>query len=122
MNYLDIGDILAIRHCLNFKQKNLIDYKTIYLATCFPKASFFGREVFSNIWSKAAVLFHFLIKNKPFGEDSKNAAFFSTMRFLQINGYDLTVSAKGIESFVLDAYNRNLEEIAFWLKKHSQPI
>lgn len=46
------------------------------------------------------------------------------VRFLNVNGYDITATRKEIVEFALsiDVKNLNLEEIASWLKKQAKKI
>ncbi len=100
------------------------DFTLLHSAIERSKASFGGKDLYPDIWTKGAALIHSLIKNHPFNDGNKRTGFFTTLRFLNINGYDITASRKEIVEFALsiDVRNLNLEEIASWLKKHAKKI
>jgi death-on-curing protein len=86
--------------------------------------SFAGQEMFPDIFEKAGAYFHSLAMFHVFIVGNKRTAIAATARFLDINGYELYVTNKELEKFVLGAVTRKLEidAIARWLKKHTKKI
>ncbi len=84
--------------------------------------SFDGHEMFPDIFTKAAAYFHSLAMFHIFIDGNKRTAIASTARFLDLNNYELQITDKQMENFVMRAVVKKLEteEIASWLKKHSR--
>ena len=89
-----------------------------------PKSQFDGTYLYASIWFMAAALLQSLVKNHPFEDGNKRTAYFSTMRFLQKNLYDLIVEDDQVITCMVkvDVKNLKLETIANWLKKNSRKI
>jgi len=124
VKYLDIGEIYLIHEKMieiGGGRKGIRDFTLLHSASERPKATFAGKEFYPTLWLKAAALIHSLIKNHAFADGNKRTGYFTTMRFLKINGYELQAKKKGIIDFALsiDVKNLALEEIAYWLKNHS---
>jgi len=67
----------------------------------------------------AAALFESLIKNHPFIDGNKRAAFFSTDVFLRMNGYKFQVEAKAAHQFLMNLFALNtcdLEHFLPWVR------
>ena len=125
IRYLDIGEVIIIHEKMieiGGGRRGIRDYRLLHSAVERPKATFTGRPLYPTIYLKAAALIHSLIKNHPFNDGNKRTGFFSTLRFLHINGYEITASHEEIIKFALsaDTKNLNLEEIAAWFKTHSR--
>jgi death-on-curing family protein len=54
-----------------------------------PQASFGGRDLYPDLWSKAAALGHSIILNHPFVDGNKRVGFEAMRLMLRLNGYDL---------------------------------
>lgn len=127
IKYLDIAEVYSIHEKMleiGGGRSGIKDFTLIHSAVERPKASFGGKMLYQNIWLQAAALIQSLIKNRPFEDGNKRCGFFSTLRFLNINGYDIEATKNQIVSFVLsiDIKNLSLNEISLWLKKHSKKI
>ncbi|OGX41837.1 MAG: hypothetical protein A3F87_01220 [Omnitrophica WOR_2 bacterium RIFCSPLOWO2_12_FULL_51_24] len=68
-----------------------------------PQREFAGRDLYPTIASKSAILVYSMIKNHPFKDGNKRAAFVCGRVFLRLNGYD-------VES--LEKYNGLILKIA----------
>ncbi len=125
MNYLTLEDVYAIHQrmiAVGGGRGDIHDFTLLHSAVERPKVTFGGRELYPTIWNKAAALLHSLIKNYPFDDGNKRTAYYSTKRFLYLNNYLLKGVKKDIISFMVsvDVKNFSLEEIASWLRGHSQ--
>jgi len=127
IKYLDISEVYEIHEKMlkvGGGRSGVRDFTLIHSATERPKASFAGKMLYQNIWFQAAALIQSLIKNHPFEDGNKRAGFFSTLRFLNINGWDIKADKDKNYKFVLqiDTNNLSLEQISLWLKKHAKKI
>lgn len=127
IKYLDISEVYEIHEKMlkiGGGRSGVRDFTLIHSATERPKASFSGKLLYSNIWFQSAALIQSLIKNHPFEDGNKRTGFFSTLRFLNINGWDIKANEGKIYEFVLqiDTKNLPLEQISSWLKKHAKKI
>lgn len=127
IKYLDIVEVYFIHEKMleiGGGRSGIRDFTLIHSAVERPKASFGEKMLYSNVWFQAAALIQSLIKNHAFNDGNKRTGFFSTLRFLNINNYDIKATKQEIIEFTLkiDAENLNLETIAHWLKFHSKKI
>lgn len=81
-----------------------------------PQATFEGFEVYPRLETKAAALFHSLLKNRPFLDGNKRVAAAALVTFLELNGWH--TNAKAGELFALtlaaDTDRANEEIVASW--------
>ena len=88
-----------------------------------PQASFGGRDLYPDLWSKAAALGHSIILNHPFVDGNKRVGFEAMQLMLRLNGYDLYAAEEAKFDFVMEIAQGKLTEqgIADWLKTHHRP-
>ena len=127
MNYLNINQVLAI-HSEVIEQaggsRGIRDIGLVDSAVARPQATFGGKDLYPDIFSKAACLGHSLIRNHPFVDGNKRTGYMSIRLFLNINGYDIKAPENEKYKFVIEITEKKRDErsIAEWLKKHSQRI
>lgn len=127
MKYLTIDEVYAI-HLKMIEvgggRGDLHDFSLLHSAIERPKVTFGGKELYPTLFEKAAALIHSLIKNHPFDDGNKRTAYYSTKRFLYVNGYNLYAKTDDVISFTksVDVKNLSLKEISSWLKRHSKNI
>lgn len=90
-----------------------------------PKQVVFGKELYPNIWVKAAFIIQKITKKHIFVDGNKRTALLSGLTFLSINGTELDFSIDDGESLILDVTNASdndaiMVSLAEWLKRHSQ--
>ena len=125
MNYLNINQVLAI-HSEVIEQaggsRGIRDIGLVDSAVARPQATFGGKDLYPDIFSKAACLGHSLIRNHPFVDGNKRTGYMSMRLFLNINGYDIKAPEDEKYKFVIEIAEKERDEksIAEWLKKHSQ--
>lgn len=78
-----------------------------------PQREFAGRDLYPTIASKAAILVYSMIKNHPFTDGNKRAAFVCGRVFLRLNGYDVESLEKYHGLVVKIAKNEATQEDAF---------
>ena len=125
--YLDIAEAYLIHEKMieiGGGREGIRDFTLLHSAIERPKASFGGKLLYANIWLQAASLIHSLIKNHPFNDGNKRTGFFTTLRFLSLNNYDIKASKKEIIIFCIeiDTKNLSLKQISDWFKKNSKKI
>ena len=87
-----------------------------------PQASFGGRDLYPDLFSKVAALGHSLISNHPFVDGNKRTGFEAMRLMLRLNGYDLQASLDAKFKFVMGIAKGKLREqaAADWLGRHSR--
>ena len=76
---------------------------------------------YDDLVTMAATLFESLLKNHPFVDGNKRAAFFMTDIFLRLNGYRLDVQPNSTHAFIvglLETKQADLDEIRGWIETH----
>lgn len=89
-----------------------------------PQATFDHRELYPDLFTKAAALMDSLIKNHPFLDGNKRTAIAASGIFLWINHYRLTVKNEEMVGFTLACAQSQLsvDEITDWFTQHSSAI
>lgn len=99
------------------------DLSLLESAVARPWATFGGRDLYPDLFSKAAALMDSLIHNHPFIDGNKRTGIAAAALFLRQNGHHLTATSEELEEFTLRvAESRpSIAEIAAWLHAHSLP-
>ena len=102
----------------------LRDLGLLESAVARPQASFGGQDLYPGIFLKAGALIHGLLRNHAFVDGNKRTSMFSTMTFLELNGYKFDAKQKEVVNFALRVENEKLSvaEISKWLKEHTKKI
>ena len=66
-----------------------------------PQMIVFGQELYPTIWLKAAYILQKITKKHVFADGNKRTAYLTTVLFLEINGYKLSLSADEGEALVM---------------------
>jgi len=80
----------------------VIDKNALSMAVNQPKQHIFGKDLYPDKFSKAAVLLINLIKKHPFHNANKRTAFLAAYVFLKINGFSLTMENQEVVEFVVN--------------------
>jgi death-on-curing protein len=123
--FISLDEVIAIHDnmvSLYGGSHGIRDLGLVESAISRPKATFGGEDLYPDIFTKAAALFHSLMFNHAFVDGNKRTTISTTARFLSLNGYDLAATDREFVDFPLRVENNHLslEEIAIWLKKHSK--
>jgi death-on-curing protein len=99
----------------------LRDLGLLEAATARPQATFGGKDLYPDLFSKAAALMESLIHNHPFVDGNKRTGIAAAALFLAQNGYRLTTSNAELEAFTRHVAQARpgVSEIADWLQVHS---
>ena len=125
--YISLDEVIAIHDnmvSLYGGSHGIRDLGLVESAISRPKATFGGADLYPDIFTKAAALFHSLMFNHAFVDGNKRTTISTTARFLNLNEYELDVSEREFVDFPLRVENNHLslEEIAKWLEKNSKKI
>jgi death on curing protein len=88
-----------------------------------PRATFGGKDLYRDLFHKAAAFMESLIGNKAFLNGNKRTAISAAGLFLMLNGYELNVSQKELETFTLAMAlkKRDVQNAAAWFRRNSTP-
>lgn len=88
-----------------------------------PKLQFSGRDLYPTVFDKAAAYFESCAYHHSFVDGNKRTAIALVARFLYLNGFELKISNRKLEEFILTAVIKkyDLTKIAAWIKNHSVP-
>ena len=97
------------------------DLGLLQSAVARPAVMFGGKELYPDIFHKAAALMESLIKNHPFIDGNKRTAITAAGVYLARNGYVLEASQTELERFTLAKATKKFiaSEAADWFKRHS---
>lgn len=124
MNYLTAEQVLFL-HAMMISETGgshgVRDIGMLQSAVSRPKATFEGRDLYSDIHSIAAAMMHSLIQNHPFLDGNKRTAIAAAVLFLQLNGYEFNADNQEVENFTLSVARgeKNLEQISQWLMENT---
>jgi len=98
------------------------DLNVLQSAVERPKATFDGKELYPDIFSKAAALLESLVNNHPFLDGNKRTGITAIGVFLQMNVCFLIADNPQVSQFVLKVAQSELDrkEIADWLEENSE--
>src|SRR3989344_3308734 len=125
MRYLMAQELLVL-HALVIEETGgsdgVRDVSLVASAVAKPQTSFGGKELYSGIFLKAAVLLEAVVNYHAFVDGNKRTGFVATARFLSLNGYTFSGSNKDVEKTVLLIATKEMQvrNIAVWLKKNSK--
>lgn len=124
MRYLSTREVLLIHERILERFSGaggLRDWNLLDSAVHRPRAAFERRELYPDIFTKAAALGHSLVLNHPFVDGNKRTAWEAMKRFLGENDVRLKAEKKEIVELMLRIEDKSLgvEQIAQWLKQRA---
>jgi len=127
MNYLTPEQVLFIHYRIIEEtggSHGIRDISLLQSAVARPESSFDGKDLYTDLVTKAASLMHSIIKNHPFVDGNKRTAITSASIFLLRNGFRVNASNRELERFTLNVASKDVElnEIAEWFKKHTKKV
>lgn len=89
-----------------------------------PRGAFGGKDMFPDVFSKAAALIESIARNHPFIDGNKRTSYVIGAALLKKNGYELLPKSGEIEVFMLWIVTKKpeIKEVASWIKKRSKKI
>jgi len=99
----------------------ILNPSVLELALELPKKCLYGRELYPDLFEKAAVLMRELIKGHPFEAANKRTGYMAALIFLNENGVDINSSVDDAVSLTLRIAmdKASVDEVAEWLRNHS---
>jgi death on curing protein len=127
VNYLTAEQILFLHARLVAEtggSHGLRDLSLLLSAAGRPQASFDDRDLYPDLFTKAAALMDSLINNHPFVDGNKRTGIIAAALFLRANGYHSQVVNTELEKFTLEVAQskHTIEEIAAWLQSSAHWI
>lgn len=123
MKYLELGDLIAIAtSVLKLEVDQVLHITDLGLADSAlarPQASFAGADFYPELPAKAAALLQSLSRNHAFLDGNKRIALVSTLQFLKMNGFDLSLASPQEAYEVISAAASGgveLGELTAWLE------
>ena len=126
MKYLSAEQILFIHARLVAEtggSHGVRDLPRLESAVMRPQATFDGKELYPDIFLKAAALLDSLVNNHPFMDGNKRTGISAAVLFLQANGRRLTAGNAELEEFTLQVAvsHPDLAVLAEWFRRQSEP-
>jgi death-on-curing protein len=124
MNYLTPEQVLFIHSRLVAEtggSHGVRDLGLLESAVARPQATFDGKDLYPDLYTKTAALMESLINNHPFVDGNKRTGVTAAGLFLRINGQKLTASPENLEATALRVATGGMEvaDLAVWLNAES---
>lgn len=125
MKYLSVKDLIYINEVVveaGGGSVGIRDLGLIDSAANRPRATFDGEDLYLDLFSKAAALFHSLAFNHAFLDGNKRTAVAAAAQLLYLNGFRLEADEKELEDFVVQVVEEHyeVERISEWLKENAK--
>lgn len=127
MKYLTVEQVLFIHARLINEtggSHRLRDLNLLESAIARPRATFDDKELYPDMFLKAAALLDSLVNNHPFVDGNKRTGITSAVLFLQANGWRLTVDRVELEEFTLQVATSHpdIPILADWFHQHCHRV
>ncbi len=127
MKYPTVEEVVFLHQKILEKSKGskgIRDLSLLYSAVEKPKSTFAGKDLYSSIFSKAAVLLQTLILNHAFVDANKRTALAACLYFLNINSVNIKAEKNEFIELVLSIESKQMDvgNISQWLKQHSSNL
>ena len=121
MVYLTADQVLFVHYRLISEtggEHGIRDIDLLESAVARPRANFDDKELYSDIFEKAAALMESLVNNHPFVDGNKRTGIACAVLFLKQNGVTFSAQNSELEKFTLQVAKSELDtgEIAEWFK------
>lgn len=127
MRYLSAEDVLIL-HALVIDEyggsHGVRDTGLLQSIVHKPQATFSGKDLYQDVWAKAAILTEGIVNYHVFVDGNKRTALIVLGRFLALNGYELTATNTDAEKVIVHCATKVLDVPALtqWIKKHAKKI
>ena len=124
MRYLNTDEVILIHERILDRfggAGGLRDWGLLNSAVNRLRATFDEKDLYPDIFTKAAPLGHSLILNHPFVDGNKRTAWEAMRTFIEENEYSLQAEHDEIIKLMLKIEDKSLgvDQIASWLQDHS---
>jgi death on curing protein len=112
VEFLELEDLLRLVRSLALGPVR--DVGLLDSACARPQSRVFGRDAYPSLALKAAAMLHSLARNHALIDGNKRLAWLAAVVFLDLNGYESTLSDDQAFDLVMDVArgNSDIEEIA----------
>lgn len=128
MNYLSKNELLDLHTYVVTRYGGLLGIQSqdrLHTALNAPLQTMFGAELYPDAPSKAAAMTYLLVKSRPFLGGNEGTALMALLRFLAINGLDLSPDIGPDELFgLMRSLNHSAmdkEGLEAWLRERVLP-
>ena len=126
MNYLTPEQVLFIHSRLVGEtggSHGVQDLGLLESAVARPKATFDSKDLYPDLFTKAAALMNSLINNHPFVDGNKRTALLVSFAFLDVNGLEVTASQEDAYLTILGlaAGEISKDQLAQWFDRNLVP-
>ncbi len=111
--YLDEDDVKEIHEdqlATHGGQSGIRDPGGLSSAVNQPQASFGGKDLYPDEFSKAAILAFCIAENQVFVDGNKRTALVSTLTFLKVNGHSVPPAEERLYEAMMDIANKKLDK------------
>jgi death-on-curing protein len=127
MKYLSSEQVLFIHARLIAEtggSHGLLDLARLEAAVNRPQAVFEGKDLYPDIFLKAAALLDSLVNNHPFIDGNKRTGISTAALFLQANGWRLTARNDELVEFTLQVAvsHPDIFNLSEWFRQHGSQI
>lgn len=127
MRYLSVEEVLVL-HDYQIERfggsHGLLSLPLLESAIGRPTANFSGKDLYVDVYEKAAVLVYSLVKNHPFLDGNKRTGVHAALTFLVLNAIQLNLTSEQVINLGLDIANNKLsfKETAEFFKANTTYI
>jgi death on curing protein len=107
VEYLELEDLLTFVRRLEIGPVR--DVGLLDAAAARPRSSAFGKDAYPTVELKAAALLHSIVRNHALGDGNKRLAWFVTVVFLDLNGFELMLDDNEAFDLVMKAAAGDLD-------------
>lgn len=112
MEYLTVEDLMVSARRLLAADPDVRDAGLLDSAAARPRTTVFGQEAYPDLDSKAAALFHSLVKNHALVDGNKRLGWTAVQLFYGYNGYQLVAEEDLEYDFVVGVAAGRIDDIA----------
>ncbi len=125
MRYLAVAEVLRIheRAIVQYGGSlGVLNRGLLESALATPQQTMFGKNLYPDLISQAAILFFLLIKNHPFLDGNKRTAFLCLIRFLEVNGFEIQADDDQLYQFTADVASSTIdkEHVTEWIRTRTK--
>lgn len=123
--YLSLDQLLAL-HALQARRfgggTGLRDRGALEAAVARPQMTFGGEDLYPDVPSKAAALFHSLVANPPFRDGNKRVGAQAMVVFLLFNGWEPEFTPAELTEVTLGVARGEIvsEALAIWIRQRAR--
>lgn len=112
MEYITVDDLVVAARRFLGHDPDVADPGLLASAVARPQTTVFGADAYPDLHTKAAALFHSLVKNHPIVDGNKRFGWVGVNMFYGLNGYTLLAPEDDEYDFVIAVASGELEDVA----------